>query len=156
MARWYLKSSRSVSGRLLVTRRSRLWSWMTDSYPFRLLSIGPPFLEIQLFQNLTLKIYGQCHACGQSYSKFDNEKNYGQGHDQGQNWWLHLRPSIHSIFDLVQIRWSHLGPDYIWVVEFNRYVCFPFCGNRTIFGWDITNSILDLETSRSWAKSIKI
>ena len=33
--------------------------------------------------------------------------------------------------------------------ECNRYVCFSFCGNRTIFGWDITNSTCDLEKSRS-------
>ena len=38
---------------------------------------------------------------------------------------------------------------YIWVIDFNRYVCFSFRGNRTIFGWDITNSIFDLEKSRS-------
>ena len=38
---------------------------------------------------------------------------------------------------------------HIWALEFNRYVCFSFCGNRTIFGWDIANSIFDLEKSRS-------
>ena len=46
----------------------------------------------------------------------------------------------------------------IWAPEFNRYVCFSFRGNRTIFGWDIANSIFDLEKSRSrsqW-KSTKI
>ena len=35
------------------------------------------------------------------------------------------------------------GP--IWGLEFNQYVCFLFRGNRTIFGWDIANSIFDLE-----------
>ena len=34
-------------------------------------------------------------------------------------------------------------------LEFNRYVCFSLRGNRTIFGWDITNSIFDFENSRS-------
>ena len=38
---------------------------------------------------------------------------------------------------------------HIWALESNRYVCFSFCGNRTIFGWDIANSIFDLEKSRS-------
>ena len=38
---------------------------------------------------------------------------------------------------------------HIWALEFNRYVCFSFRGNRTIFGWDIANSIFDLEKSRS-------
>ena len=38
---------------------------------------------------------------------------------------------------------------HIWALEFNRYVCFSFRGNRTIFGSDIANSIFDLEKSRS-------
>ena len=45
---------------------------------------------------------------------------------------------------------AKVKPDgHIWTLEFNRYVCFSFCGNRTIFGWDIANSIFDLEKSRS-------
>ena len=36
-----------------------------------------------------------------------------------------------------------------WDLEFNPYVCFSFRGYRTIFGWDIGNSILDIENSRS-------
>ena len=33
---------------------------------------------------------------------------------------------------------AKVKPDgHIWALEFNRYVCFSFCGNRTIFGWDI-------------------
>ena len=43
----------------------------------------------------------------------------------------------------------------IWALEFNRYLCFLFRGNRTIFGWDIANSIFDLENSRSRRKSTK-
>ena len=48
--------------------------------------------------------------------------------------------------------------DHIWALEFNRYICFSFRGNRTIFGWDIANSIFDLEKSRSrsWWKLTKI
>ena len=44
---------------------------------------------------------------------------------------------------------------HIWGLEFNRYVCFSFRGNRTTFGWDIGNSIFDLENlwSRSWSRS---
>ena len=44
---------------------------------------------------------------------------------------------------------------HIWALESNRYVCFSFRGNRTIFGWDIANSIFDLEKSRSrsWPRS---
>ena len=54
---------------------------------------------------------------------------------------------------------AKVKPDgYIWALEFNRYVCFSFRANRTIFGWDIANSIFDLENSRSrsWRKSTKI
>ena len=44
---------------------------------------------------------------------------------------------------------------HIWGLEFNRYVCFSFRGNRTTFGWDKGNSIFYLENSRSrsWPRS---
>ena len=51
---------------------------------------------------------------------------------------------------------AKVKPDgHIWALEFNRNVCFSFRGNRTIFGWDIANSIFDLENSRSrlWPRS---
>ena len=54
---------------------------------------------------------------------------------------------------------AKVKPDgHIWALEFNRYVCFSFHGNRTAFGWDIANSIFDLEKSRSRSqrKSTKI
>ena len=54
---------------------------------------------------------------------------------------------------------AKVTPDgHIWALEFYRYVCFSFRGNRTIFGWDIANSIFDLEKSRSRSrrKSTKI
>ena len=49
----------------------------------------------------------------------------------------------------------------IWALEFNRYVCFSFRGNRFIFGWDVANSIFNLEKSRSrsrrkWTKSNQV
>ena len=47
---------------------------------------------------------------------------------------------------------------HIWALEFSRYVCFSFRGNRAIFGWYIANSIFDLEKSRSRSqrKSTKV
>ena len=46
---------------------------------------------------------------------------------------------------------------HIWGLEVNQCVCFSFRGNRTTFGWDIANSIFDLENlrsrSRSWPRS---
>ena len=44
---------------------------------------------------------------------------------------------------------AKVKPDgHIWALEFNRYVCFSFRGNRTIFGSDIANSVFDLENSK--------
>ena len=40
---------------------------LSDSHPFRSMSIGHPNLKIRLFQNLTLKIQGQGHGWGQSW-----------------------------------------------------------------------------------------
>ena len=43
---------------------------------------------------------------------------------------------------------------HIWGLDSNWYVCFSFHGNRTISGWDIANSIFDLEKrSRSCPRS---
>ena len=54
---------------------------------------------------------------------------------------------------------AKVKPDgHIWGLEFNRCIWFSFRDNRTIFGWDIANSIFDLENSRwsSRRKSTKI
>ena len=47
---------------------------------------------------------------------------------------------------------------HIWGLEYNRYVCLSFSGNRTMFGWDIANSLFDLENSRSrlWPRSTNL
>ena len=109
-------------------------------------------------------------------------KIQGQGHGQGQTRWSYLSPEVQSIC-LLLVSWqsdhfwlryskfyiwswkfkvkvmAKVKPyDHIWALEFNRYVCFSFRGNRTIFGWDIANSIFDLENSRSRSprKSTKI
>ena len=102
-----------------------------------------------------------------------------KGYGQGQTHWSHLRPEVQSICllfvswqsDHFWLRYSkfHIWPwkfkakvmakvkpdGHIWALEFNLYVCFSFRGNRTTFGWDITNSIFDLENSRSrsWPRS---
>ena len=89
----------------------------------------------------------------------------------------HLRPGVQSI-SLRFVSWQsdhfglicskfHIWPwkfkvkvmakvksdGHIWGLGFNRYVCFLFRGNRTIFGRDIANSIFDLEKSMSWPRS---
>ena len=102
----------------------------------------------------------------------------GQGYGEGQTHWSHLRPGVQSMC-LIFVSWqsdhfwlryrkfhiwswkfkvkvmAKVKPDgRIWV-EFNRCVCFSIRDNRTIFGWDIANSIFDLENLRSgsWPRS---
>ena len=125
-----------------------------DMFAFRLVAIGPLLVEIYQISYLPLKIQGQ-----------------GQG--QCQIWWSHLKPRVQSMCllfvswqsDHFWLRYSqfHIWPwkfkvkvmakvkpdGPIWSLEFSRCVCFSFQGNRTTFGWDIANSIFDLENSRS-------
>ena len=102
-------------------------------------------------------------------------QGHGQGQTHCQSWGLEFK-SICLLFvswqsDHFWLRYSkfHIWPwklkvkvkakvksdGYIWGLEFNRCVRFSFRGNRTIFGWDIANSIFDLENSRSrsWPRS---
>ena len=181
-----LKSPRSLSGRSIhltsVIKWSWSWSWMTYCHPFVHLSTGPPVLKYSYFKIWPWKsmVKVMCVVKGQVHvwpSKFK-----GQGYGQGQTYWSHLRSGIQSIC-LLFVSWQsdHFWPRYrkfhiwpwkfkvkvmakvkpegqIWALEFNRYVRFSFRGNRTIFGWDIVNSIFDLEKSRSrsWWRSTKI
>ena len=195
---------------------------MNDPLPLPLCNVNrPSHSEIQLFQNLTMKIHGQGHVCGQSSrshltfkiqrSRLWSSSNplvtfeawsfcfvaigpllaeiqeipyltlkiEGRGHGQGQTRWSHLSPRVQSIC-LLLVSWQsdhfwlryskfHIWPwkfmvkvmakvkpdGHIWALAFNRYVCFLFRGNRATFGWDIGNSIFDLENSRSrsWPRS---
>ena len=139
----------------------------------------PSHSEIQLFQNLTMKIHGQGHLCGQGQGHIWPSKFKCQGNGKVQTHWSHLRPGVQSTCLLFVSRqsdhyWLRYSKFYIWpwkfkvmvmakvkpnvhiwALEFNRYVCFSFRGNRTIFGWDIANSVFDLENSRSrsWPRS---
>ena len=83
-------------------------------------------------------------------SKFDHENPWSRSC---------VWSKVKVTFDLqnskikVMVKVKPIG--HIWGLEFNRYVCFSFCGNRTTFGWDIANSKFDLENSRSrsWPRS---
>ena len=102
-----------------------------------------------------------------------------QGHGQGQTHWIQLRPGVQSIC-LLFVSWQsdHFWLRYrklhIWPWKFKVKVmakvkpvitsealrsidmfALLFRGNHTIFGWDIANSIFDLENSRSrsWPRS---
>ena len=145
---------------------------MNDLLPPPLCNVNrPSHSEIQLFQNLTMKIHGQGHVCSNITFDLENSKVKVM---------VKVRPDDHiwclgvqSIY-LLFIPWqsAHFGLRYskfyiwpwkfkvkvmakvkpnghIWALEFNRYICFSLRGNQTIFGWDIANSIFDLENSRS-------
>ena len=145
------------------------WFWNKFKENCHFSSTFPGFLTIfkaqSKFQHFSSK--------GLKFQHFS--RGYAPCHGQGQIW-LSLRPSVHSIC-LLLILWqsNHLWLRYskfqiwswkfkvkvmdkvksyghIWGLEFNRYVCFLFRGNRTIFGWDIANSIFDLENSRSMSR----
>ena len=158
------------------------WSWMTYCHLLCGMSIDPPILRYSYFKIWPWKsmVKVMCEVKGQGHvwpSKFK-----GHGYGQVQTHWSHLRPGVQSIC-LLFVSWqsdhfwlryskfyiwpwkfkvkvmANVKPDgHIWALKFNQYVCFSFRGNRTIFGWDIANSIFDLEKSRSRSrrKSTKI
>ena len=131
-----------------------------DMFVFRFVAIRPFLAEIHQFPCLTLKIQGQ-------------------GHGQGQIKCSHFRTwvkSIHVLFVSWQSDhfWLRYSKFYVWPWKFkvkvmikvksnapisglmtNRYVCFSFCDNRTIFGREMACSMFDLENSRSrsWSRS---
>ena len=134
-ARRQLKSPRSLSGRsihlTLVTKWSRSWSRMTYCHTLCAMSIGPPIIRYSYFKIWPWKSMVKVMCVIKS---------------QGHIW-----PSNFKGQDYGQV----LPIGHIWGLEFNWYVCFSFRGNRTTFGWDIGNSISNLEnpSSRSWPRS---
>ena len=119
MARRQLKSPRSLSGRSIHLTLVTKWSWSWMTY---------------------------CHPlCAMSIGPPILRYSYFK------IWpWKSM---VKVMFDLqnskvkLMVKVKPIG--HIWGLEFSRYVCFSFRGNQTIFGWDIANSIFDLENSRS-------
>ena len=145
---------------------------MTYSHPLCSMSMEPAILWYSYFKIWPWKSMVKV-MCGQSSRSHLTLKI------QRSRSWSRLRPGVQSIY-LLFVTWqsdhfwlryskfhiwhwkfkvkvmAKVKPDaYIWGLEFNRYVCFSFRSNRTIFGWDIANSIFDLENSRwrSWPRS---
>ena len=58
---------------------------------------------------------------------------------------FHVWPGKFKVKIMAKVKLD--GP--VWGQGFNRYVCFLFHGNGTIFGWDITNFTVDHENWRS-------
>ena len=123
-----------------------------NTFAFRFVTIGPFSAEIWQVICLTLKIQAQ-------------------GPSQGRIKCFHLKAivqSIHLLFVSWQSDhfWPRYGKFYVWPWKFkvkvmikvksnapisgltsNRYVCFSFRDNQTIFGRDMASSMFDLESS---------
>ena len=129
--------------------------------------------------NLTMKIHGQGHVCGKRSRscltfKIQRSRLWSKSNPlvtfEAWNWinmfvfrFVAIGPLLAEISEIPYLTLkfrvkviAKVKPDgHIWVLRFNRYVCFSFRGNRTIFCGDIANSIFDLENSRSmsWPRS---
>ena len=179
-ARRQLKSPQSLSGRSihlnLVTKWSWSWSWMTYCHLLCAMSTTLPFWDTAISKFDHENPWSRsCEVKGQVWpSKFK-----GHGYGQVQTHCSHLRPGVQSIC-LLFVSWQsnhfwlryrkfHIWPwkfkvkvmakvksdGHIWGLRVQSICLFWFRGNRTIFGWDIANSIFDLENSRSrsWPRS---
>ena len=130
-----LKSPRSLSGRSIHLTLVTKWSWHGHEWP-----TATPFVQCQS----ALPFWDK------AISKFNHENPWSR---------LCMWSKVKVTFDLqnskVKVMVKVKPISYIWGLEFNRYVWFSFRGNGTTFGWDIGNSIFDLENSRSrsWPRS---
>ena len=65
-------------------------------------------------------------------SKFDHENSWS-----GSGVWSKVKVKVTFDLQNSKVKVMVKVKPIIWGLEFNRYVCFSFRGNRTIFGWDI-------------------
>ena len=134
-ARRQLKSPRSLSGRSIHLTLSPIGHGHGHEWP-----TATPFVQCQS----ALPFW---HT---AISKFDHDNPWSRS----CVWW-----KVKVMFDLqnskvkVMVKVKPIG--HIWGLEFNQYICFSFHANRATFGWDMANSIFDLENSRSrsWPRS---
>ena len=105
-------------------------------------------IDMLLFVSRQLDIFWQRYSQFHSWPRKSKVKVVTKVKPKGHIWGLevnHFWPWKFKVKVMAKVR-----PDgHIWGLEFSRCVCFSFRGNRTIFGWDIANSIFDLENSRS-------
>ena len=85
-----------------------------------------------------------------SISKFDHENPRSRSCV-----WSKVKVTFDLQISMVNIMVKVKPIGHIWGLESNRIVYFSFRGNQTNFGWDIGNSIFDLDNSRSrsWPRS---
>ena len=118
-ARWQLKSPRSLSGRSIHLTLVTKWSWSWMTYCHPLCAM----------------------STGPPILRYSYFKIWP--------WKFMVKVTFDIQISKVKVMVKVKPIGHIWGLEFNRYVCFLFRGNRTTFGWDIATSIFDLENSRS-------
>ena len=120
-----LKSPRSLSGRSI----NLTWSQNGHSHGHEW-PTATPFVQCQS----TLPFWDT------DISKFDHENPWSMSSVWSK---VNFTFELQNSKVMVMVKVKPIGQ--IWGLEFNSYVCFLFLGNRTTFGWDIRNSIFDLE-----------
>ena len=140
---------------------------MNDCHPLCAMSIGPPILIYSYFKIWPWKSMVKVMCVVKVKVMFDLQNSkvkvmvkvkpichiWGLGVQsiclllaswQSDHFWLrYSKFYIWSWKFKVKIMAKVKPDNHIWALEFNRYVCFSFRGNRTIFGWDMANSIFE-------------
>ena len=126
-----------------------------DSHPFCSMSIGHPIIQIQHFQNFTLKIQVQCHGWGADW-KSQHESNVLSTNIPFVPCYSaipSLRYDLNSKFDLEKCKVKVMGEvnddSHNKGPIFYRLTSFSFHVNRPCHSWDRTFSKFDLESWQS-------
>ena len=95
---------------------------MNELLPCPLCNVNrPSHSGIRLFQNLTIKIHGQGHVCGQSQGHVWPSKFKGLGYGECQTHWSNLRPGVQSICLLFD-SWQS---DHFWL-RYRKFHIWPW------------------------------
>ena len=113
---------------------------------------GHQMVTVVVMNDLLSSPFVQCQSAlpfwDTAISKFDHENPWSRPC---------VRSKVKVTFDLENSKVKvmvKVEPSHIWGLE-SIDIWFSFHGNQTTFGWDIANSIFDLENSRSrsWPRS---
>ena len=128
------------------------------------LRINPPIMDINKTSRRHANIWSQSgHYRVGPYTSSWSPKGHGHGHEwppvvQCQLALIFLSCGCFKIWpwkSKVKVIVKVKPDDCICCLEFNRYICISFHGNRTIIAWDMANFIFDRENLRSmpWPRS---
>ena len=113
------------------------------------MSTAPPIPEIQRFQNLTLKIQGQCHTWRphSRYNTLSTHITFVRGPWALTFLFIAIESKVKVMVE-VNIESHTMGPTYYWLTSLSFQV------NQPSHSWDTAFSEFDLENprSRSWVK----